>query len=155
MHILPHDDVHLVPGLSFKTDPLTCAGPVCELWQCFSKVQYKKGGVASGFKHVDRSVYETQLLQVKGTRNVRVSPVHLSAKSLNAGDCFVLNSANAIMQWNGSSCNKKERSKALEVSVAAAAAGGAAAASVTVDPPPSRALVLPAGSIPRSQGSLL
>ena len=56
-----------------------------EFMQCFKKVEYLKGGVASGFKHVKRDVYEPRLLHVKGKRSVRVSEVPMSAKSLNSG----------------------------------------------------------------------
>ena len=39
--------------------------------QCFKSVQYLKGGVASGFRHVERGKVETRLLQLKGARVVR------------------------------------------------------------------------------------
>jgi len=83
--------------------------------QCFSSVQYMPGGVASGFNKVERGVHETALLQLKGKRIVRVAPVPVSASSLNSGDVFVLVKSDVIVQWNGSSSNKKEKSKALEV----------------------------------------
>ncbi len=89
-----------------------------EFLQCFPKLVLRKGGIASALKHVDREAYETRLLHVKGARNVRVTPVALSSHSLNAGDCFVLDSKDCIMLWNGSGCNKKERAKALDVSIA-------------------------------------
>jgi uncharacterized protein involved in tolerance to divalent cations len=83
--------------------------------QLFSSVQYAKGGVASGFNKVERGVYETQLLRLKGKKVVRVSPVEVSGASLNAGDVFVIVESNTITQWNGSESNKKEKSKALEI----------------------------------------
>jgi len=85
--------------------------------QCFKSVQYLKGGVASGFKHVVRDVYETRLLQLKGARMVRVSVVPLAAASLNAGDVFILDEGLKITQWNGSEANRKEKAKALDVCV--------------------------------------
>ena len=33
---------------------------------CFKRVEYLKGGVASGFRHVERGQHETRLLQLKG-----------------------------------------------------------------------------------------
>ena len=86
-----------------------------EFMQLFKSVQYLKGGVASGFKHVERGVHETSLLQLKGARIVRVSPVAVSAASLNSGDVFILVMSDTIIQWNGSEANKKEKAKALDV----------------------------------------
>ena len=39
-----------------------------QFMQCFKKVEYLKGGVASGFKHVKRDVYEPRLLHLKGKK---------------------------------------------------------------------------------------
>ena len=97
--------------------------------QCFKRVEYLKGGVASGFKHVERGVYETRLLHLKGARMVRVSQVALSADSLNAGDVFILDQGELIMQWNGKDANKREKAKGLEVRRGAQRARDAAPAS--------------------------
>lgn len=86
--------------------------------QCFKSVHYMKGGAASGFNHVERGKHETVLLQVKGKRVVRVSPVPVSASSLNSGDVFILAMSDDIIQWNGADANKKEKAKALEVTKA-------------------------------------
>ena len=86
--------------------------------QCFTSVQYLKGGVASGFTHVTRGVYETRLLHVKGSKSVRVNQVELSHRTLNAGDVFLLDQGLTILQWNGAEANSKEKAKALEVSTA-------------------------------------
>jgi len=83
--------------------------------QSFKSVQYMKGGVSSGFTHVQRDVYETRLLHLKGKREVRVKVVPLSASSLNAGDVFVLDLGLKLIQWNGSEANRKEKAKALDV----------------------------------------
>ncbi len=53
-------------------------------------VQYLQGGVASGFNHVERDVYETTLLHIKGKRNTRTKQVPVSVASLNQGDVFIL-----------------------------------------------------------------
>ncbi|XP_076868766.1 advillin [Brachyhypopomus gauderio] len=74
---------------------------------------YKKGGVASGFKHVDTNVYNIlRLLHVKGSKNVTAREVEVSWKSFNTGDVFLLDMGKAIVQWNGPQSNKKERLKA-------------------------------------------
>ena len=83
--------------------------------QCFKRVEYLKGGVDSGFTHVDRDAYEPRLLHLKGTRIVRVTSVPLQPSSLNAGDVFILDMGLTLLQWNGNEANRKEKAKALEV----------------------------------------
>ena len=83
--------------------------------QCFKSVTYLKGGVDSAFNKVERDKFETQLLQVKGTRVPRTKQVPLSSKSLNAGDVFILDAGLSIMLWNGTESNRKEKIKGLEV----------------------------------------
>jgi len=82
---------------------------------CFKSVQYEPGGVASGFKHVEKDKYEPRLLHLKGKREVRVKTVPLSASSLNSGDVFVLDLGLKLIQWNGTEANRKEKAKALDV----------------------------------------
>ena len=53
-------------------------------------ITYLPGGIASGFAHVERDVYEPRLLHCKGARTVRVSTVPLQRSSLNKGDVFIL-----------------------------------------------------------------
>ena len=57
----------------------------CRAAQLFKSVEYRKGGVASGFKKVERGVYETRLLQVKGHRVLRVMPVEPTVHSFKSG----------------------------------------------------------------------
>jgi hypothetical protein len=78
-------------------------------------IKYLKGGVDTGFKHVDREAFETRLLHIKGKRNVRVSPVEVKGTSLNKGDVFVLDVGRTLYQWNGSGSSRSERIKGLEV----------------------------------------
>lgn len=78
-------------------------------------LEYLEGGVASGFKKVERDVYETKLLMVKGNRNVRVKEVPLSNTSLNTGDVFILDMGLNLFLYFGESSNKAERSKGLDV----------------------------------------
>lgn len=104
---------------------------------------YKKGGVASGMKHVETNTYDVKrLLHVKGKRNIRateVSPTHdclgpvflpwplrppqtalaspmqveMSWDSFNQGDVFLLDLGMVIIQWNGPESNSGERLKAM------------------------------------------
>ncbi|XP_062841363.1 villin-1 [Trichomycterus rosablanca] len=73
---------------------------------------YKKGGVGSGFQHVTTNAYDIlRLLHVKGRKNVTATEVELSWKSFNAGDVFLLDMGNNIIQWNGPQSNRPERLK--------------------------------------------
>uniref|UniRef100_A0A8B9LW54 Villin-like n=1 Tax=Astyanax mexicanus TaxID=7994 RepID=A0A8B9LW54_ASTMX len=73
---------------------------------------YKKGGVASGFKHVESNVYNIlRLLHVKGKKNVTATEVEVSWKSFNSGDVFLLDMGKSIVQWNGPQSNRGERLK--------------------------------------------
>ncbi|XP_068123506.1 advillin [Hyperolius riggenbachi] len=75
---------------------------------------YKKGGVASGMKHVDTNTYDVKrLLHVKGKKNVTATEVELSWKSFNLGDVFLLDLGRVIIQWNGPESNKSERIKGM------------------------------------------
>jgi len=89
-----------------------------QFMQVFKKVEYLKGGVASGFKQVKRDSYEPRLLHLKGARSVRVTTKPLAASSLNSGDVFVLDLGLKLIQWNGAEANKKEKAKALDVCLA-------------------------------------
>nr|XP_033787634.1 villin-like protein [Geotrypetes seraphini]XP_033787635.1 villin-like protein [Geotrypetes seraphini] len=74
---------------------------------------YKKGGVASGFKHVETNMYNIRrLLHVKGKKNVTATEVDLSWSSLNSGDVFLVDCGKLIIQWNGPESNKSERIRA-------------------------------------------
>ncbi|KAM6200601.1 villin-1 isoform 2-T2 [Sarcoramphus papa] len=75
---------------------------------------YKKGGVASGMKHVETNTYNVQrLLHVKGKKNVVAGEVEMSWKSFNKGDVFLLDLGQLIIQWNGPESNRNERLKAM------------------------------------------
>ncbi|XP_058665366.1 villin-1 [Ammospiza caudacuta] len=75
---------------------------------------YKKGGVASGMKHVETNTYNVQrLLQVKGKKNVVAGEVEMSWKSFNRGDVFLLDLGQLIVQWNGPESNRNERLRAM------------------------------------------
>ncbi|KAM9333828.1 advillin [Pholidichthys leucotaenia] len=75
---------------------------------------YKKGGVASGFDHVDTNSYDVlRLLHVKGKKQVSATEVDVSWNSFNNGDIFLLDVGKAIVQWNGPKSNRGERLKAV------------------------------------------
>ncbi|XP_016427062.1 villin-1-like [Sinocyclocheilus rhinocerous] len=75
---------------------------------------YKKGGVGSGFTHVEANVYNIQrLLHVKGTKHVTAREVEVSWSSFNLGDIFLLDLGKAIIQWNGPQSNRQEKLKAV------------------------------------------
>jgi len=78
-------------------------------------VRYLEGGVATGFKKVDREAFTTRLLHIKGRRNIRTSQVPLDPKSMNEGDVFILDAGRQIFQWNGAGASRIEKSKGLEV----------------------------------------
>uniref|UniRef100_A0AAY4B1D0 HP domain-containing protein n=1 Tax=Denticeps clupeoides TaxID=299321 RepID=A0AAY4B1D0_9TELE len=75
---------------------------------------YKKGGVASGFQHVETNVYNIRrLLHVKGTKNVTATEVEVSWNSFNSGDVFLLDMGKMIVQWNGPQSNRQEKLKGV------------------------------------------
>uniref|UniRef100_A0A8C5WZG7 Gelsolin-like domain-containing protein n=1 Tax=Laticauda laticaudata TaxID=8630 RepID=A0A8C5WZG7_LATLA len=75
---------------------------------------YKKGGVASGFKHVETNMYNIKrLLHVKGKKHVSATEVDLSWDNFNKGDVFLLDLGKVLIQWNGPSCNIAEKSKGM------------------------------------------
>lgn len=77
-------------------------------------IEYVPGGVESGFRKVERDVYETRLLHLKGKRTVRVTPVPVSRASLCKGDVFILDAGLNIYLFNGPTSNNSERAKGLE-----------------------------------------
>uniref|UniRef100_A0A8B9JMS6 Advillin n=1 Tax=Astyanax mexicanus TaxID=7994 RepID=A0A8B9JMS6_ASTMX len=75
---------------------------------------YKKGGVASGMRHVETNSSDVQrLLQVKGKRKVTAKEVEMSWNSFNLGDVFLLDIGKTIIQWNGPDSNRQERMKGM------------------------------------------
>lgn len=77
-------------------------------------MRYEKGGVATGFEHVDVNAGgEKRLFQVKGKRNVRVRQVALSITSMNRGDCFILDAGEEILVYVGEQAKRLERLKAI------------------------------------------
>ena len=80
-------------------------------------LHYLKGGVDSGFRHVEPTSYEPRLLLVKGKRYPRVFEVPVKAESLNEGDTFVLDLGMKLYYWAGAESNIHEKYKAMETAV--------------------------------------
>ncbi|KAL2085121.1 hypothetical protein ACEWY4_018441 [Coilia grayii] len=77
---------------------------------------YKKGGVASGFQHVETNAYNIlRLLHVKGTKHITATEVEVSWSSFNKGDIFLLDMGKVIAQWNGPQSSRRERLKAVQL----------------------------------------
>jgi hypothetical protein len=74
-----------------------------------------KGGIESGFNKVKPAEYKPRLLHMKGSKQVRVTEVPLSNKSLNDGDVFLLDAGLELFQWNGRSAGIAEKRKANEI----------------------------------------
>uniref|UniRef100_A0A8C6S177 Advillin n=1 Tax=Nannospalax galili TaxID=1026970 RepID=A0A8C6S177_NANGA len=75
---------------------------------------YKKGGIASGMKHMETNTYDVKrLLHVKGKRNISATEVEVSWDSFNRGDVFLLDLGKVLIQWNGPESNSGERLKAM------------------------------------------
>ena len=80
----------LSAGVAACTDPSPTSG-LFSLTLCYcvslrrTGIQYLKGGVASGFRHVSDDDYEPALFQVKGRRNVRVTQVGAAEGGLMSG----------------------------------------------------------------------
>ncbi|XP_074055360.1 villin-like protein isoform X2 [Macrotis lagotis] len=92
-------------------------------------IVYKKGGLASGFKHMETNMYNIQrLLHVKGKKPVSATEVDLSWDSFNKGDVFLLDLGKVLIQWNGPEANlsKKSRGLALARSIRDRERGGRA-----------------------------
>uniref|UniRef100_UPI00398E4FC2 advillin n=1 Tax=Pristiophorus japonicus TaxID=55135 RepID=UPI00398E4FC2 len=77
---------------------------------------YKKGGVASGMKHVETNSYDVRrLLHVKGKKSITATEVEMSWESYSLGDVFLLDIGKVIIQWNGPDSNRIERLKGMQL----------------------------------------
>ncbi|KAK2155962.1 hypothetical protein LSH36_225g00031 [Paralvinella palmiformis] len=78
-------------------------------------LKYLKGGVASGFNHVEHIVHR-RLLSVKGKHTPRMEEKpEICWSQMNKGDVFILDLGDIIYVWNGESCSRTERIKAMEI----------------------------------------
>jgi len=80
-------------------------------------IQYLKGGVESGFKHIEPDTYPLRLLCVKGERYPRVFEVPNKNDSFNEGDVYILDDGMELYLWAGSGANMYEKQKGMEVIV--------------------------------------
>ncbi|KAM7012013.1 scinderin like a [Tautogolabrus adspersus] len=79
-------------------------------------IQYKQGGVKSGFKHATTNESNVKrLLHVKGRRTIRAREVDLTWASFNKGDCFIIDLGKMIYHWSGSQSNRFERLKTTQL----------------------------------------
>jgi hypothetical protein len=85
-----------------------------QFMSCFDgQIAYLSGGIDSGFRHAEPLKYEPRLFQVRKTgRHVRSYQVPLERKSLNHGDCFVLDNGKIVYTWFGDSSSAFEKNKA-------------------------------------------
>ncbi|KAI9218103.1 fragmin60 [Blastocladiella britannica] len=87
----------------------------------FKEIQILHGGVESGFRQVVSNAEAVgklplRLLQVKGKpKSVVARQVAAKSSSLNAGDVFILDKGNHIIQWNGRSASAFEKAKGAQV----------------------------------------
>lgn len=73
--------------------PQTQGHETDEFLSLFKKgVRYLEGGVATGFKKVDREAFQTRLLHIKGRRNIRTQqvggPPNVVCRPAEAGSCL-------------------------------------------------------------------
>lgn len=75
-------------------------------------IQLLKGGVESGFNHVEPEAFRPRLLHLKGRKNIRIVEVPLEFASMNEGDVFVMDAGLDIYQWQGKKAGKNEKARA-------------------------------------------
>jgi len=82
----------------------------------FPKIMVQKGGIESGFKHVEAHDYRKRLLHIKGTtKNVVVREVPAHVSSLNKGDVFILDLGLKVIQFVPPKAGAGERGKATQL----------------------------------------
>ncbi|CAB4015468.1 gelsolin 2 [Paramuricea clavata] len=81
----------------------------------FEHITLLEGGYDSGFRHVKPEEYQIRLFHVSGlSRKVFVKEVPPYKSKLDSGDVFIIDNGLEIYQWNGLTCNKDEKFKALQ-----------------------------------------
>eukprot|EP00928_Gymnodinium_smaydae_P024941 TRINITY_DN20021_c0_g2_i1.p1 TRINITY_DN20021_c0_g2~~TRINITY_DN20021_c0_g2_i1.p1 ORF type:complete len:422 (-),score=92.31 TRINITY_DN20021_c0_g2_i1:62-1291(-) len=80
------------------------------------RITVLKGGVASGFNHVEASPVDPHLYRLKGQGDsVQLTQVQVRRDELNAGDVFILDTGRVVYQWTGAEANRFEKLKGAEV----------------------------------------
>ena len=78
----------------------------------FKQLNYMQGGVESGFTHVEAGTYVSKLFRVRKMKHtVKVAEVPCKCASLNAGDCFILDTGKTLYPWFGESASAFEKAK--------------------------------------------
>jgi len=79
-------------------------------------IKILKGGVDTGFHHVEHAPHANRLLQLKGkVHKVVVRPVPMSADSLNSGDVFVLDADKEVYMFIGKTAGIGEKTKGTQL----------------------------------------
>jgi len=82
----------------------------------FPSFMVQKGGIETGFKHVQAADYRKRLLHIKGTtKNVVVREVPAHASSLNKGDVFILDLGTKLIQFVGPKAGIAEKTKGTQL----------------------------------------
>jgi gelsolin len=81
----------------------------------FPEMVILKGGVASGFRKVEKVVPQPRLFHFHGDKkHIEMRQIGLKRSNLDSSDVFILDLGNTIYQWNGHTSNKDERFKATQ-----------------------------------------
>jgi len=81
----------------------------------FEELTILDGGADSGFRHVEPKSYKARLIQIRNDKGrVRAQEVPFTRKSLNSDDVFVVDCGESIYQFNGKTCDLKEKMKATQ-----------------------------------------
>ncbi|KAJ8599104.1 hypothetical protein CTAYLR_008877 [Chrysophaeum taylorii] len=79
----------------------------------FKQIEYWDGGIDSGFNKVEAGAYTTKLLRVRKLKHtIKVAEMPCTRDSLNAGDCFILDTGTALYPWFGEEASAFEKAKA-------------------------------------------
>jgi gelsolin len=93
----------------------------------FKELNYKLGGLESGFRKVKAVEYKPRLLMVRQLGITKSFEVPCEASSLNHGDCFVLDCGLDVYLWHGEESSAMERMKSgvLQHNIVSARSGKA------------------------------
>nr|CAC87029.1 gelsolin [Suberites domuncula] len=81
----------------------------------FPTLELLNGGADTGFKHVKPQEYCPRLLHFHGEKKkIEIKEVPLCRSSIDSSDVFILDLGLEVYQWNGKTCNKDEKFKAVQ-----------------------------------------
>ena len=81
----------------------------------FPALNIMSGGAETGFKHVEPKSYTPRLMHFHGDKKrIIIREVALKKASIDSSDVFILDLGLKIFQWNGKTCNKDEKFKAVQ-----------------------------------------